>query len=184
MCVCVCESIQPLPFLSTLQAPLASHSPLSSICFTLHYCCMPYHSITLSLPLDSYVSLSLSVLFLLSFSPSRLCKSDFFSALSVLLPLQFPVLCIDAQLDWEKNIESLQCIDEGLKCRFWCLHGGILESLIAQWRTVLRLTDLVYMARGRFMVSVNMSCYLLWVTVDLFRIKPDHWSLPHLLTSS
>lgn len=64
--VSVCELIQPLPFLSALQAPLAPHSPLSSICFTLHYCCMLHHSITLTphpllLSLSGFTCLSVLV---------------------------------------------------------------------------------------------------------------------------
>lgn len=77
-CVLVCESIQPLPFLSVLQAPLASHSPLSSICFTLHLCCMPYYSITPSLRLHVSLCLSLAVLSSLSVSVSLIYLFYFF----------------------------------------------------------------------------------------------------------
>lgn len=178
MCVCVCESIQPLPFLSTLQAPLASHSPLSSICFTLHYRCMPYHSISLSLSfsLDSDVSLSLSVL---SLSLSLYCLP----VPLLLLPLCFanvisrpPLQSASMRIDWcsvwtEWKILTVYSllITRGAICRFWWLPGGImdLKSLINRWRMVSRLTYLACMAwweRLWFPLDVNtknMPCYLL-----------------------
>lgn len=96
-CVFVCESIQPLPFLSVLQAPLASHSPLSSICFTLHLCCMPYYSITPSLWL--HVSLFLLGCPLVFVSVTQI----FFFFFQYLISFTQWVVVIILLLDWWKN---------------------------------------------------------------------------------